>query len=116
MPFLMGGQPPPNTSPTGTRTSALVGKDNGAVGLTVLNAGIDPGAGLEPHIHPNYEEVFLVLEGEIEGLLGEETRTLGPGDALFAPAGTKHTVRNRSTEPAKVIAIYPTTSPKRTFV
>ena len=56
------------------------------------------------------------MEGKIEAVLEGETRTLGPGDVLLAPAGAKHTITNQSEEPAKVLAIYPTTNPERVFV
>jgi quercetin dioxygenase-like cupin family protein len=57
----------------------------------------------------------LVLEGNIEAVLEGETRTLGPGDLLLAPAGAKHTITNQSDKTAKVLAIYPTTTPERVF-
>jgi quercetin dioxygenase-like cupin family protein len=100
----------------GMHSKALVGKDNGSVSLTVANAGLEPGAGVPLHIHPNHEEAILILEGAVEGVLGEEVRTLGPGDVLLAPAGVKHSIINRSNRPARVITIFPTTAPKRTFV
>ena len=56
------------------------------------------------------------MEGEIQAVLEGETRILGPGDVLLAPAGVKHTITNQSDEPAKVLAIYPTTNPERVFV
>ena len=116
MPFVMKGEAQADGSTSGTQSSTLVGKDNGADKLTVVDAGIDPGAGLSLHIHPNYEEVMLVVEGKIEAVLEDETRILGPGDLLLAPAGVKHTSANRSDKPARVLAIYPNTSPERVFV
>ena len=104
-------------SPTsGTHVTTLVGKENGWERLTVVDAGIDPGAGLALHIHPGYEEVTLVLDGRIEAVLEGETRILGPGDLLFAPVGAKHTITNQSDKSAKVLAIFPTTTPERVFV
>ena len=116
MPFVMHGEAQSGGSTSGTQTTTLVGKDNGGDNLTVLSAGIDPGAGLAPHIHPNYEEATLVVEGNIEAVLEGETRVLGPGDLLLAPAGVKHTITNQSDKPARVLAIYPTTNPERIFV
>ena len=49
-------------------------------------------------------------------ILDGETRILGPGDLLLAPAGVQHTITNRSDKPARVLAIYPTTTPERIFV
>ncbi len=115
MPFVMKGEAQDGTSTTGTQTKTLVGPDNGGDNLTVVSAGIDPGAGLALHIHPGYEEATLVVEGNIEAVLEGETRVLGPGDLLLAPAGAKHTITNRSDKPVRVLAIYPTTNPERIF-
>lgn len=116
MPFVMKGEAQGGNSTSGTQTNTLVGKNNGGDNLTVVDAGIDPGAGLALHIHPGYEEATLVVEGEIEAVLEDETRILGPGDLLLAPAGVKHTITNHSDKPARVLAIYPTTTPERIFV
>ena len=116
MPFIMNGEVQAGTSTTGTQMNTLVGKDNGGQNLTVVSAGIDPGAGLALHIHPGYEEATLVVEGNIEAVLEGETRTLGPGDLLLAPAGATHTITNQSDKPARVLAISPTTNFERVFV
>ena len=116
MPFVMKGDAQAGSSTSGTQAVTLVGKDNGGNNLTVVDVGIEPGAGLALHIHPGYEEATLGVEGNIEAVLDGETRTLGPGDLLLAPAGAKHTVTNQSDKPAKVLAIYPTTNPERVFV
>ncbi len=116
MPFVMKGEAQGSSSTSGTQSNTLVGKDNGGDNLTVVDAGIDPGAGLALHRHPNYEEAMLVLEGNIEAVLEGETRILGPGDLLLAPAGAEHTITNRSDKPARVLAIYPATTPERVFV
>jgi quercetin dioxygenase-like cupin family protein len=116
MPFVMKGEAQGSSSTSGTQSNTLVGKETGGDKLTVVEAGIDPGAGLALHIHPNYEEATLVVEGNIEAVLEGETRVLGPGDLLLAPAGAVHTITNQSDKPAKVLAIYPTTAPERVFV
>ena len=116
MPFVMKGDAQDGIPTSGTQVTALVSKDTGGKYLTVVDAGIDPGAGLALHIHPDYEEATLVVEGNIEAVLEDETRILGPGDLLLAPAGAKHTITNQSAKPAKVLAIYPTTNPERVFL
>ena len=116
MPFVIKGEAQSGSSTPGTQANTLVGKDNGGENLTVVSAGIDPGAGLALHVHPDYEEATLVLEGNIEAVLEGETRILGPGDLLLAPAGAEHTITNQSGKPARVLAIYPTTTPHRVFV
>ena len=116
MPCVMKGDDEAGSSTPGTQTATLVGKDDGGINLTVVDAGIDPGAGLALHIRPGYEEATWVVEGNIEAVLEGETRNLGPGDLLLVPAGAKHTITNRSDKPAKVLAIYPSANPERVFV
>lgn len=108
---MVEGEPFP-----GMHSRALVGKGTESVSLTVANNRLDPGAGVPLHIHPYHEEAILVLDGSVEGVLGEQVHTLGPGDVLLAPAGVKHSVINRSDSPARVITIFPTTQPSRTFI
>jgi mannose-6-phosphate isomerase-like protein (cupin superfamily) len=50
------------------------------------------------HIHPHNIEVFDVLEGEVEFLVGSEWRTLRAGESVTVPPGERHTFRNHSGE------------------
>ncbi len=43
---------------------------------TLIEVEVAPGGGTEPHYHKTYDEHFEVLEGALEVLVGEETRTL----------------------------------------
>ena len=49
-----------------------------------------------PHIHPNQEETYVVLDGALEVLTGRDWHALGSGQKLTVSAGTVHTFRNRS--------------------
>jgi mannose-6-phosphate isomerase-like protein (cupin superfamily) len=46
------------------------------------------GAGL--HRHWNYEETHVVIEGEYEFYLGDQSFTLGPGGMVYIPRGVVH--------------------------
>ena len=50
------------------------------------------GATIHEHEHPN-EEVWHVLEGELEVTIAGETRVAGPGGVALVPPNTKHFVR-----------------------
>ena len=52
-----------------------------------------PGSGAGLHRHA-FDEWHVVIEGRYEGRVGEEVRTLGPGDTMFASGGTPHGVKN----------------------
>ena len=45
------------------------------------------------HAHEE-EQLFILLEGELEMTLGGEVRIMRPGDAALIPAWVEHTVRS----------------------
>jgi quercetin dioxygenase-like cupin family protein len=50
-------------------------------------------AGPPPHKHP-WEEVYVVISGDLEVTVGDEVRVLTAGGVAHVPAGTKHGYRN----------------------
>lgn len=53
---------------------------------------VDAGAWIHEHSHPN-DEVWNVLDGELEMTIDGETRVLGPGCAAVVPPETAHSAR-----------------------
>lgn len=65
---------------------------------------VDPhNPGPPPHVHPNTEESFEVLEGSLEVFKDGEWTTLGPGETATVPPNIRHTFRHPSDETAKVV-------------
>jgi mannose-6-phosphate isomerase-like protein (cupin superfamily) len=62
-----------------------------------------PGQAQKVHAHDDVDKVYVVQRGAVVAVLGQEERTLGPGQAAAAPAGVPHGVRNESGEPATVL-------------
>src|SRR5260370_31333147 len=56
-----------------------------------------------PHIHHAHEEVFYVLEGELEFLAGSETVQAHAGTFVMVPIGTRHTFSNPTDRPARFL-------------
>jgi quercetin dioxygenase-like cupin family protein len=77
----------------------------GAKKLVVIEVTLAPGGGHAFHQHPQQEEVIYAIEGEVEQWREDEKRMLGPGDAVFLPAGTVHASFNVSDTDAKLLAI-----------
>ncbi|MFC1491602.1 cupin domain-containing protein [Nitrospinota bacterium] len=50
------------------------------------------GEGPLPHFHPNEEQYMIMLEGEMNMILGEEQRIIGRGDLIHVPRNTRHGV------------------------
>ena len=74
--------------------------------ITLIVEEIAPGDRIPLHTHP-ISEVIVILEGDPEVTLGDETRTLGPGGIVFIPAGTPHRTRNGTTSPVRIHAMFP---------
>ena len=53
------------------------------------------------HLHPNQDEDFEVLEGELTVRLGDDERTLAAGDRLSIPRGAVHAMWNAGDAPAR---------------
>jgi quercetin dioxygenase-like cupin family protein len=57
----------------------------------VLEFWCEPGFGpIEPHVHEDHADSFFILEGEVEFIIGDETRRAGPGSWVAAPPGIRH--------------------------
>ena len=64
-----------------------------------------PGDQAPPHIHHRSDEAFIVLDGELEVLVGDERRVLTAGQSAVIPAGTVHTFATRGAAGTRVIAV-----------
>jgi uncharacterized cupin superfamily protein len=76
--------------------------------IGLIESELPPGGGFSiPHWHEDLWEVFYVLEGEIEYLLGSQWRGATAGTTVFIPAGTVHAFRNASGRPARQLVAGP---------
>lgn len=65
--------------------------------------------GPPPHYHKGYNELFLVLEGEMEFMVNGEISAVGPGESVDLPPNTLHTFSNKSNKVCRWINVH---SPK----
>lgn len=65
--------------------------------------------GPPPHHHTSYNEMFLVLEGEMEFIVDGKKTNLGPGDSIDLKVNTTHTFKNVGDSACKFVNIH---SPK----
>lgn len=63
---------------------------------TVNYVELEPGQSYTPHIHPDCEECFYMIEGEATGIIAGEKINLSKGDFLVVEAGEEHTFINES--------------------
>jgi mannose-6-phosphate isomerase-like protein (cupin superfamily) len=83
-------------------TFKVVGEDtNGAYSLFELES--NPGGGPPPHVHRNEDEIFCVLEGEHEILIGGRTIRAGRGSVVYGPRNVPHTYKNVGSTPGRIL-------------
>ena len=61
--------------------------------LFMAHADLEPLKKIEAHIDP-YEEIYYILEGKGEMLVGDNTKQVKKGDAIFIPKGDVHALYN----------------------
>jgi quercetin dioxygenase-like cupin family protein len=67
---------------------------------------VAPGARVPPaHSHSGNEEILYVLEGRLDYRVGEESRTLGPGERMHTPRGVVHAFSNPHDAPARALVM-----------
>ena len=64
--------------------------------------------GYGPHRHHQIEETFLIRSGHLQFLLDDQITTMGPGDFVRVPPGTRHGYANISGQPVEMlVSFYP---------
>ena len=70
----------------------------------VIDMHIPPGGGPPPHRH-DFEETFILLEGEIEATFRGKKSVVRAGDTLNIPSNAPHQFHNVSTKPVRMLCI-----------
>jgi mannose-6-phosphate isomerase-like protein (cupin superfamily) len=85
-----------------------IGASNVDLHVNRILAGSAPGP---YHLHPDGENVYLVVSGAVRVRIDGVDHDLGPGDAAFIPAGVPHSASNIGTVDAELIEIYAPAEP-----
>jgi quercetin dioxygenase-like cupin family protein len=86
-----------------TYTILLKGEDTAGL-YCPIDMHIPPGGGPPPHRH-DFEEMFAVLEGEIEFTFRGEKSTVRAGETVNIPANAPHAFTNASDRPARLLCM-----------
>ena len=97
-----------------TYTITVTGEDT-AGRFCVIDMHIPPGGGPPPHRH-DFEETFIVLEGEMEATFRGKKSTVRAGDTLNIPANAPHQFHNTSTMPVRMVCICSPAGQERFFI
>jgi mannose-6-phosphate isomerase-like protein (cupin superfamily) len=85
----------------------LFGEQTGTVNVDVHINVINADSGSGPyHYHERAENVYIVLEGQIEAIVEGKRYILGKDDVAFIPPGLKHSAGATGGAPARAIEIY----------
>ena len=97
----------PNLSHIGlvgdTYTILVAGKDTQGR-YCLIDMHIPPGGGPPPHRH-DFEEMFSVLEGEIEASFRGIKTIIRSGETINIPANAPHQFQNKSGKPARLLCL-----------
>ena len=86
-----------------TYTITVAGKDtNGR--FCVIDMHVPPGGGPPPHRH-DFEETFILLDGEVQVTFRGQKSTLRAGDTVNVPSNAPHQFHNASSKPVRMICI-----------
>jgi mannose-6-phosphate isomerase-like protein (cupin superfamily) len=70
----------------------------------VIDMHVPPGGGPGPHRH-NFEETFILLEGEMDVTFRGTKSTVRAGETVNVPANAPHQFHNSSAQPVRMICI-----------
>ena len=86
-----------------TYTITVTGEDT-AGRFSVIDMHIPPGGGPPPHRH-DFEETFILLEGELQATFRGEKIIVKAGDTITIPANAPHQFKNIASQPVRLICI-----------
>ena len=70
---------------------------------SLAEARIAPGMTTEAHHHPLTEEIYYIVSGVGDMVIGEEVRRVVPGDAIAIPPGAVHQITNTGDEMLRLL-------------
>jgi len=86
-----------------TYTITIAGAET-AGRFCVIDMHIPPGGGPPPHRH-DFEETFILLEGEMEATFRGQKSIVKAGDTINIPANAPHRFHNTSSNPTRLLCM-----------
>ena len=97
-----------------TYTITVSGEDTNGH-FCLIDMHIPPGGGPPPHRH-DFEETFILLEGEMEATFRGKKSIVRAGETLHIPANSPHQFHNTSTEPVRMLCICSPAGQEKFFI
>src|SRR6202044_3193726 len=86
-----------------TYTILVSGADT-AGRYTLIDMHVPPGGGPPPHRH-DFEEMFTVLDGEVQVTFRGETLVARAGETINVPANAPHSFTNAADTPSRLLCM-----------
>jgi mannose-6-phosphate isomerase-like protein (cupin superfamily) len=67
---------------------------------------IPPGEEIGEEVHEGIDQLLVFVEGEAEAILAGESSSLGAGQAVLVPGGTRHNFRNTGDSALRLWTVY----------
>ena len=83
----------------------ILTRDASGNAMSITDSTSPPGSGPPRHIHHREDEVFVILTGECDFIVGDERFRRGDGETAFIPRGTEHTFKVVSSQPCRHFVI-----------
>src|SRR6478609_7835787 len=94
----------PHLGVVGDTYTILVAGADTAGRYTLIDMHVPPGGGPPPHRH-DFEEMFTILDGEIELTFRGVRAVATAGETINVPANAAHVFRNVSERPARLLCL-----------
>jgi quercetin dioxygenase-like cupin family protein len=94
----------PHFGVVGDTYTILVGGNDTNGKYTLIDMHVPPNGGPPPHRH-DFEEMFTVLDGEVEATFRGESMTVRAGETINVPANSPHGFRNISDSPSRLLCM-----------
>ena len=106
LPFAINSAQAPSYWQMGGLWSVLMDGDHSDGSYSLIEQLMPPGPQAPPHLHEGADEVFYILEGEVEFLLENRIERAGKGALVFIPRGTVHAFHVTGARPCRALNLY----------
>ena len=94
----------PHLAVVGDTYAILLSGMDTACRFTLIDMHVPAGGGPPPHRH-DFEETFILLDGELQATLRGEKRIVRAGETVHIPANAPHQFHNASSQPVRMLCI-----------
>ncbi len=72
----------------------------------IVVMSIPVGEDIGEEVHPNTDQILIIVDGDGEAMINGEVWRIGEDDAVFVPAGSRHNIRNTGDEDLRLFTVY----------